>query len=187
MPKPKVQYNVKKKISELTFWDKNPNVMEQSELRALEKSINKFGFLEPIIIDEKGKILGGNHRAAVMFSKEGAKAEVVCTVVSGLNEEEKNKLGLALNRIHGENDPAKLKELLGSFSLPDEILELGFTDTDMKALNIDLSGFSTDIELFDSQREIKTGVIICPHCGMKIEKTTRNKAAGTVKRASTEF
>jgi DNA-directed RNA polymerase subunit RPC12/RpoP len=172
MAKPKVTLNVKKKMKDLTFWKENPNVMEQDEFDALKTSIEKFGL-----------IIGGNHRATVWYQMYGDNSEIMCTVVAGLTKSEKTKLGLALNKIHGQNDLAKLKVLLGTMEIPGELLELGFDDEELKMLDVDITGFLSKDELFESPREIQTTTIICPNCGFKIEKTARNNAKGATKRA----
>jgi hypothetical protein len=177
MAKPKVTLNVWRKVKSLKFWKENPNFMEMPEFDALKKSIEKFGFIEPVIIDEKGLIIGGNHRATAWYQLYGDEKEIPCTVVDGLSKDEKNKLGLALNKIHGQNDLSKLKDLLESMEMPEELLNLGFEDEELKMLDVDTAGFMTKDDMFTSPKEINSTIIICPHCGKEITK------ARTVSRA----
>lgn len=169
MPPVKVAYNVKKKMKDLKFWDKNPNEMDIAEFEALKQSMEKFGFIEPIVIDEKGRIIGGNHRATVIYQMGGDKAEVICTVISGLSEEDKDKLGLALNKIHGTNNPDKLKALIASFEMPDEILKLGFAPEELELLNIDTTAYEPGSELFETMHQPSFKMVTCPQCGHTFE------------------
>lgn len=107
----------------------NPRVpMEEgsAEWEKLRKSIEEFGNVEPIVWNEKtGNVVGGHQRLAVLKSLGYSKVQ--CVVIS-VSEAEEKVLNLALNKIKGDWDYAKLKAVLSDFD--------GNT--------VDLTGFSRD-------------------------------------------
>lgn len=81
-----------------------------AEYEKLKRSIKEFGYVEPIIWNQRtGNIVGGHQRFTVL-KNEGYK-EVDCVVVD-LGEQEEKALNIALNKIHGDWDLPLLKDLL---------------------------------------------------------------------------
>lgn len=81
-----------------------------AEYEKLKRSIKEFGYVEPIIWNERtGNIVGGHQRFTVL-KNEGYK-EIDCVVVN-LGEQEEKALNIALNKIHGDWDLPLLKDLL---------------------------------------------------------------------------
>ncbi|SHF43840.1 site-specific DNA-methyltransferase, partial [Caloramator proteoclasticus] len=82
----------------------------EAEYEKLKRSIKEFGYVEPIIWNQRtGNIVGGHQRFTVL-KNEGYK-EVDCVVVD-LGEQEEKALNIALNKIHGDWDLPLLKDLL---------------------------------------------------------------------------
>ncbi|MCX7903027.1 MAG: site-specific DNA-methyltransferase [Caloramator sp.] len=95
------------------------------EYEKLKRSIKEFGYVEPIIWNQRtGNIVGGHQRFTVL-KNEGYK-EVDCVVVD-LCEQEEKALNIALNKIHGEWDLPLLKDLL--------------EDLDKSMFDVSLTGF----------------------------------------------
>jgi ParB-like chromosome segregation protein Spo0J len=84
---------IKVKISELKNWEKNPKKHDE---KLIENSIKEFGYIEPIIIDEKNKIIVGHGRLKVL--KKLGIEEVEAIRIEGLNEKQKEKYALLANR-----------------------------------------------------------------------------------------
>ncbi len=107
----------------------NPRNITKTELNKLKMSIEKFGYVQPIVVNERTKrVVGGNQRARAL--RELGINEVEAVVIDLPSEEEK-ALNLALNKISGEWDPEKLYEVLS------ELTEFGledFTGFDWKEL-----------------------------------------------------
>lgn len=81
-----------------------------TEYEKLKRSIKEFGYVEPIIWNQRtGNVVGGHQRLTVL-KNEGYK-EVDCVVVD-LGEQEEKALNIALNKIHGDWDLPLLKDLL---------------------------------------------------------------------------
>jgi ParB-like chromosome segregation protein Spo0J len=80
------------------------------EYERLKKSVLEFGFVDPLVWNERtGRLVGGHQRLKVL--KELGYKEVEVSVVD-LPEEKEKALNVALNKIQGEWDEEKLGELL---------------------------------------------------------------------------
>lgn len=133
-------------IEKLIPWDNNPRKMSKEQMDALERSITEFGYIEPIVWNEKsGKVVGGHQRLEVLKKQEAKEVEVV---VVNLSESKEKTLNLALNKIHGEWDYDKLKDVIKELG-ETEINLTGFSDLELSAL------LSTDDDksMFDREFE----------------------------------
>jgi ParB-like chromosome segregation protein Spo0J len=178
----KIKYGEIRKLTQLFSWKDNPNEMNKKEAMDLIYSVKTYGVVEPIVIDEEDMVIGGNHRCGAIMEVLGPEADVPCTMISGLTKEQKNKLGIALNKIHGSTNPDKLKSLIDSFEAPEELMNLGFDEESLKDLDVDLTveWSKNDQELFfEAPRDIKKKPIKCPHCG---EEFIPEKEKGNVGR-----
>ena len=52
----------KRKVSDLTRWDKNPRKMSEKDKGDLHTSFQKFNYVEIIVIDTDNRIVGGHQR-----------------------------------------------------------------------------------------------------------------------------
>ena len=124
----------RRKLSDLKAADYNPRkalTPEDSEYQKIKRSIEEFGYVDPIIINEEGTIIGGHQRCTVL--KDLGYEEVDVVVVS-LDKQREKALNIALNKITGEWDELKLKDLL--------------LDLDLGDYDISLTGFESE-ELTD--------------------------------------
>lgn len=112
----------------------NPRVYLQEgdpSWKKIEKSLDEFGYTEPIVWNERtGNIVGGHQRFKILKAK-GYKTIPVSVV--NLSEKDEKQLNLALNKIKGEWDYAKLQDLLMEFE-PAELLATGFTADEVSVL-----------------------------------------------------
>jgi len=121
-------------VAQLRHSPYNPRHMSEAEMQKLVRSIEKFGFIEPVVVRKADNAVIGGHQRL-----EAAKAlgiETVPVVYVDVTEEEAKALNLALNRIQGEWDLPKLGELLEELrDLPDldETLS-GFDDREIATL-----------------------------------------------------
>lgn len=124
----------KRKLTELRAAEYNPRktlTPEDSEYQKIKRSIEEFGYVDPIIINEDGTIIGGHQRTTVL---KDLGYEEVDVVVVDLDKQKEKALNIALNKITGEWDELKLKDLL--------------LDLDLGDYDISLTGFESE-ELTD--------------------------------------
>ena len=106
----------------------NPRQMSEDQLSALMRSIERFGFSEPVVVRrEDGLIIGGHQRVA---AAERLGMSEVPIVEVDLSDDECHALNVALNQIHGEFDIPKLAALLES--LPGDLAS--FTGIDERSM-----------------------------------------------------
>ncbi|MDR1002426.1 MAG: ParB N-terminal domain-containing protein [Oscillospiraceae bacterium] len=76
----------------------------------LLQSVEEFGYVEPIIWNERtGNIVGGHQRFKIL--RQMGLEEIDCVVID-LDEQREKALNIALNKIQGEFDVVKLAEVL---------------------------------------------------------------------------
>lgn len=101
---------------------------------ALRSSIERWGLVEPLIVNERtGRLVSGHQRLKVLRAKGVAEVEVS---VVDLDEPDEKALNVAINKIEGGWDEEKLAELLSSLEdeSPDLLPLTGFTDVDISNL-----------------------------------------------------
>jgi len=96
---------------------------EDPEYKKLLRSIDAFGFVEPLIWNRKtGHLVGGHQRLKILLAKGIKEAHVS---IVDLPLEKEKALNVALNAISGEWDKDKLNSLLGELCrVPDFDVEL---------------------------------------------------------------
>lgn len=118
---------VYKKVSELKLNPKNPR-KNDSAVDTVAKSIEKYGFKNPLIVDSKGIVWCGNTR--LKASKKLGLKEVPCIVADDLTEEQIRELALIDNKSSeiAEWDFDLLGEELADLNLDDFELDWGITE-----------------------------------------------------------
>lgn len=89
----------KKPLTELHPPERNVRMHTDKQLKEFRRSVEMFGQIRPIVVDEGGTILAGNGLFETLLSMGHTEAD--CYVVSGLTEAQKKKLMLADNKIFG--------------------------------------------------------------------------------------
>lgn len=85
-----------RKVSELTPYDKNAKQHDATQVANVANSIKRFGWQQPIVIDENGVVVIGHCR--LMAAKKLNLNEVPVTIASGLTEDEIKELRIADNK-----------------------------------------------------------------------------------------
>lgn len=102
-----------------------------AEYEALKNSLERFGVAEPLIVNETtGNLVSGHQRLNVLIESG---AEVVEVVLIQADEEQEKLLNIALNKIDGEWDYEKLRELFDEIS-DDDIKFTGFSTEELNNL-----------------------------------------------------
>lgn len=119
------------------------------EYESLKRSIEVFGYVDPIIINSDGTVIGGHQRLSVLLDLGYTEVDVA---VVDLNKNDEKALNIALNKIAGEWDNDKLAALLSELDVEGYLLEnTGFKRDELAELNIDLHHDEIDMEKADEE------------------------------------
>jgi len=142
------------KIEDLSPAEYNPRQASEKQYNDLKKSIEKFGFVDPIIVNKReNRIVGGHFRYRV--AKDMGIKEVPCVFVD-LDEEDEKELNLRLNKNLGEWD----WDLLAGFD-EEKLVEAGFDPKELeKKLNIDIDGDEPEVAFGEELLEEQNYVVL---------------------------
>lgn len=103
---------VSKNLSELRMPAKNVRRHTEKQLAEYVRSVEMFGQIKPLVVDETGEIIAGNGLFMALQAMGREKCD--CYVMSGLTPAQKKKLMLADNRVYelGITDTAVFQELV---------------------------------------------------------------------------
>lgn len=104
-----------KKLTDLKPAPYNPRTISDKAMAGLRASIDRFGLVEPIVINRDGRVIGGHQRLKVLKEQGVKKTKVV---VVDLTKREEKALNVTLNNPHvtGEFIP-DLQNILEGFKL----------------------------------------------------------------------
>lgn len=105
-----------------------------AEYEKLKRSIEHFGYVEPVIVNDRtGLVVGGHQRVKVLKDLGYTEIEVVHVDLDEANEK---ALNIALNKISGEWDAEKLEDLLRELNLNEDldVLLTGFDTSELDTL-----------------------------------------------------
>ena len=107
----------------------NPRQISTKQYKDLKQSIEKFGLVDPIIINKDMTVIGGHQRLKIC--KELKHKDVHCVVLD-LSKEEERELNIRLNKNTWEFD---IDILANEFDI-DNLVDWGFKHIDLD-INID--------------------------------------------------
>ena len=122
-------------VDRITPADYNPRKDLQptdEEYVKIQRSIETFGYVEPIVWNEQtGHIVGGHQRYKVLC--ENGATEIECVVVN-LSETDEKTLNVSLNKITGYWDIDKLREVLEELEAADAVEVTGFDEGELEQI-----------------------------------------------------
>lgn len=149
MAKVKIKWSsTKRKVKDLTPNGYNPRKMNGDERQNLQKSIEEFGAVVPVVLNigSRADVLIGGEQRVKIYADLGYK-EVECMIPSQeLTLDEERELNLRLNHNTGSWD----EELLKAFDL-DVLLDVGFADEE-------LQDFFDDVELAEDDYDVEKAI-----------------------------
>ena len=123
------------KAAQLTAADYNPRrdlQPEDAEYQKLRRSMETFGYVEPIIWNERtGRVVGGHQRLKVLLEQG---REDIEAVVVDLEEKDEKVLNVLLNKVKGRWDIGKLADLLQELDEAGAMEATGFEDWELQSL-----------------------------------------------------
>lgn len=154
----------KKNTAELLPADYNPRKdlkPGDAEYEKLKRSIEQFGYVEPVIWNKTtGRVVGGHQRLKVLMDM--GMTEVDCVVVE-MDEDKEKALNVALNKISGDWDKDKLALLIADLQGSDFDVSLtGFEPAEIDDLFKDTLKDGVKDDDFDVGAELEKPTMIKP-------------------------
>ena len=121
---------IKKNVDDLKYAEYNPRkklTPDDREYQKIKKSIEEFGYVDPIIINKDNTIIGGHQRLTVLKDLGYKEVDVIQIDIDKTKEK---ALNIALNKITGSWDYAMLGDLL--------------LDLDAQNYDLEITGFDLD-------------------------------------------
>lgn len=123
------------------------------EYEKIKQSLLKFGYVDPIIVNEDLTVIGGHQRLTVLKDLDYETAK--CVIVK-LSKEDEKALNIALNKITGQWDDALLADLLLDLQESDFNLELtGFEPPEIDNILSNVHDKKLSEDEFDVEEELK--------------------------------
>ena len=154
----------KRKTSDLLPAEYNPRkdlIHGDAEYEKLKRSIEQFGYVEPVIWNKvTGRVVGGHQRLKVLLDM--GITELECVVVE-MDEEKEKALNIALNKISGDWDKNKLALLIADLQVSDfDVTLTGFDPAEIDALFKDTLKNGIKEDDFDVDAELRKPVVTKP-------------------------
>ena len=156
----------KRKLRELVEWEKNPRELTRKQADDLKQSLEKFGYVEEIVLNADGhSMIGGHQRRRVMMAQAlvDPESEVDVRIPSRqLSAKEAEELAIRLNLNQGQWDWDKL----GNDFDEQELIDWGFEPAQLGMEDAAPAGSATastptegdaPIEVFDENVRVKLG------------------------------
>ncbi|MCQ9371191.1 site-specific DNA-methyltransferase [Corynebacterium sp. 35RC1] len=149
-------------ISELKPADYNPRKdlkPGDADYEKLKRSLTEFGYVEPVIYNATtGRVVGGHQRLKVLADL--GHIDVDCVVVE-LDETREKALNVALNKISGDWDEAKLALLIADLDAADFDAELtGFDDDEIAQMIGSLDDDEVTEDGFDLTKALEAACFV---------------------------
>ena len=123
------------------------------EYEKIKQSLLKFGYVDPIIVNEDLTVIGGHQRLTVLKDLDYETAK--CVIVD-LPKEDEKALNIALNKITGQWDEALLADLLLDLQESDFNLDLtGFEPPEIDDILSNVHDKELSEDEFDVEEELK--------------------------------
>ncbi len=132
-----------------------------TEYEKLKRSINEFGYVEPVIWNKKtNNVVGGHQRLKIL--RDMGISDVDCVVVE-LSEEKEKALNIALNKINGDWDNDKLALLISDLQGADFDVSLtGFDEGEISSLLADLEDTEGKDDDYDVTKALEEAAFVKP-------------------------
>ena len=143
-------------VKDIKYAPYNPRKISDEVLSKLKRSIEEFGYIEPIVVNKRTMhVVGGNQRLKVLRQLG---IEEVQAVIVDLDDTHEKALNIALNKINGEWDLPLLKDLLLEIDTGEIDTEItGFDMPEIEELmnQFHIKGEEDDFNVDQAVEEIK--------------------------------
>jgi len=143
-------------VKDIKYAPYNPRRISEEVLSKLKRSIEEFGYIEPIVVNKRTMhVVGGNQRLKVLRQLD---IKEVQSVIVDLDDTHEKALNIALNKINGEWDLPALKDLLLEIDTGEIDIELtGFEMPEIEELmnQFHIEGEEDNFNVDEAVEEIK--------------------------------
>ena len=120
---------------------------EDKTFKDIERAIESFGLVDPLVINKDFTVIGGHQRLKVV---KKLKYKTVPCVILDLNKTREKMLNIALNKIEGDWDYALLKEILQEVDTGEyDVEDTGFDEKELEDLLVYSDDFKRGGGKFD--------------------------------------
>lgn len=180
-------------VDALRLYENNSRTHSDSQVEAIARSIQQFGFVNPVLIDAKGIVIAGHGR--ISAAKSIGMQIIPCIRLEHLTDEQRRALTIADNKIPltaGWDLEKLTAELHVLASMDFDMDALGFSDQELDGLlKIDQAIIPHDVfvehraevpqqqapptefKSYDDDdvepRPLRREPRVCPHCGEPLE------------------
>ena len=135
---------------------------EDKEYQDIKRSIVEFGLVEPLVVNKDMTVIGGHQRLKVLGELNFT--TIPCIIVD-LDKQKEKMLNIALNKISGDWDRPKLKDLLQELDTGEFDISLtGFGEQEIEDLMTEFHVEDINEKEVDENIETENE---CPKCGYK--------------------
>lgn len=118
----------KRKLSDLIDWQKNPRQLSKHDAEHIQRSLEKFGVADPLVINLDNTIIGGHQRKRILKMINDPDYEVDVRVPERqLTDEEVAELNIRLNKNTGNWE----WDILANEFEMDDLLDWGFSEEEL--------------------------------------------------------
>lgn len=152
------------KISDLYDHPKNPRTLSREQYSQLQKSFKKFGYVEPLAINQDGMILAGHMRIRTLQRMGIGAHDIIDVRVPNrmLSPQECSEYLIRSNKNTGSWD----YEILSNEWEAMDLMEYGFKEDELIG---DCEKYQKQIAKEDDEKKEKNGPNkkCCPNCGVE--------------------
>jgi hypothetical protein len=130
----------------------NPRQITKKQYNDLKNSVEKFGLVDPIIVNKDMTVIGGHQRLKVC---KDLNHDTITCVILDLSKEQERELNIRLNKSGGEFD----MDALANYFDVEELTDWGFKHVEL-GLNIDKIDQEPEIEFSEYLDESHNYVVL---------------------------
>lgn len=152
---------IKVNITDIKEYDNNVKLHPDWQIEQIKKSIENFGYNDPIVIDENNCILEGHGRLKAL--KELGKKEIECIKINSLNDNQKKAYRLIHNKL-------SLNTIFNEDMLEKQLTELEADNFDLSFIGFDFNPFEEhdieelELDNYHDDDNFHERKVICPNC-----------------------
>lgn len=140
----------KRKVAELIPADYNPRIITDAERLDLQRSIEEYGAVVPVVVNADNTLIGGHQRCSI-YADLGIEEVDVRVPSRQLNKEEEIRLNLRLNKNTGGWDESKLKMMD-----MDMLLDVGWRSDELSSMVDQIAVSEDEHDLEEEVKKAKT-------------------------------